>query len=195
MQCRRVRCGARAEEQDAKEEKQRGGADLERPFGKSPAQQVARPSAKTIPSTEPSHTGRKLGACAASTAVASCVLSPISARKKDTATVTRGDPMRRSSLPTSRSPRRVQRPNPMKESPAAARSTLAGTTSSAEPPTATASAWLRSVASATPPRTAPSGSRAASAKVRSWVLSPISAIPMRPRVVRNTVMLPDDMTA
>ncbi len=139
MQCRRVRCGARAEEQAAKEEKQRGGADLEWPFGKSPAEQMA--------------------------------------------------------LPASWSPRRVQRPNPMKESPAAARSTVAGTTSSAAPPTTTASAWLRSVATTTPPRTAPRGSRAASAKARSWVLSPISAAPMRPSVVTKTVMVGHDETA
>ena len=55
MQCRRVRCGARAEEQDAKEEKQRGGADLEWPFGKSPAEQMANRHRQTIGENHPDY--------------------------------------------------------------------------------------------------------------------------------------------
>src|SRR6266404_5541855 len=55
VQWRRVRCGARAEEQDAKEEKQRGGADLEWSFGKSPAEQMANRHRQTIGENHPEY--------------------------------------------------------------------------------------------------------------------------------------------
>src|SRR5262249_15478163 len=52
-QRRRVRCGPRAEQQDAKEEKERGRADLDWPFGKAPAKQMANRHRQPIGENHP----------------------------------------------------------------------------------------------------------------------------------------------
>ena len=68
-----------------------------------------------MPSVVPIQTVQTARYSTAREIVASCVLSPISAMKKATVTVQKGLKWKRSSSPSSRSPRIVQRPKTMKE--------------------------------------------------------------------------------
>ncbi len=147
--------------------------------------------ASSMPSVVPSTTATSDGNRAASTTVATCVLSPISARKNAT-TVTPKTPQRVAgggSSASSLSGRSAQSATAKNDSATSHRSTSDGTNERNRLPRKPASAWLASVATRMP---AMIGSgfrkRAASTSASNCVLSPISPSATTPVETRKASM-------
>src|SRR5215217_1302978 len=122
--------------------------------------------------------------------VASIVLSPSSARKNASSTVTNG-PNRRAFetlASSSESPRSVQAPNPTNARPAASVSQNVGSISPSASPIATDTRWTSSVATKMPASTSRGLKRVAKASATSWDLPPISASAMKKSDCQNATM-------
>ena len=101
---------------------------------RSPAK-TASPSAASMPSVVPAVTATVESKCAPRASVASCVLSPISARKK-TRTLVRSGPQRDSvARVPARSGTSAQKPKAMKTSPSAQARKERGSASASRTPT------------------------------------------------------------
>src|SRR5215213_7402847 len=122
--------------------------------------------------------------------VASIVLSPSSATKNASSTVTNGPNRRAFETPSSSSvsPRSVQAPNPTNANPAASVSQNVGSISRSASPIATDIRWTSNVATKMPVSTSRGLKRVAKASATSWDLSPISASAMKKRDCQNATM-------
>src|SRR4051812_36253128 len=146
---------------------------------------IARASAATMPSVEPSHVPNR-PCSVASVIVASIVLSPSSARKNATDAATTADPVDRStraaSSSASVSPRSVHAANAKNARPATIEMARVGSATPSTAPMATLNACTTAVAIVIPMRIGSGLYRAENASAMSWLLSPSSATKMIPKL-------------
>lgn len=136
---------------------------------------TARPSEANIPAVVPAVTISGLAYFAPRATVASCVLSPISARKNATRVVRKAPNLPASLSSSSLSGINIQTAN-ARNVPAKIHARICGDTNEeSQPPAQDARAWLSKVAARMPPMMVQGFlNLEASTSARSWVLSPIS---------------------